>query len=144
MLTPAMSHSLPQWRGWVPPRELVQQDRGVSPKRMMGPPRRCQSIKCPYPRGRTGVRVQSTLERGGARSREACTLERGGARSREVCTVERGRARSREVCTLERGGACSRGLLSGPPWWAAGATAAWALPRVRLSKMHLTLVFCRF
>jgi hypothetical protein len=83
-----MLHSLPQWRGWVPPRESVQQDRGVSPRRMMAPPRRCQSIKCPYLRAGTGVRVQSALERGGARSREACTLERGGARSREVRTLE--------------------------------------------------------
>jgi hypothetical protein len=80
----------------------VQQDRGVSPRRMMAPPRRCQSIKCPYPRMGTGVRVQSALERGGTCSREACALERGGARSREVCI-------------LERGGACSRGPLSGPP-----------------------------
>jgi hypothetical protein len=100
----------------------------VSPRRMMAPPRRCQSIKCPYPRAETGVRVQSALERGEARSREACTLERGGARSREVCT-------------LERGGACSRGLLSGPPWWAAGATAVWAVPSVHLRKMRLALVF---
>jgi hypothetical protein len=123
-----MSHSLPQWRGWVPPRELVQQDRGVSPTRMIATPRRCQSIKCSYPRAGTGVRVQSALERGGARSREAFTLERGGARSREVCT-------------LERGGACSRELLSGPPRWAAGATAAWAVPRVRLRKMRLALGF---
>jgi hypothetical protein len=45
--------------------------------------------------------------------------------------LERGGARSREVCTLERGEAYSRGPLSGPPWWAAGATAAWAVPRVR-------------
>jgi hypothetical protein len=89
----------------VPPRELVQQDRGVSPRRMMAPPRRCQSIKCLYPHAGTGVRVRSALERGGARSRE--------------------------VCALERGGACSRGPLSGPPWWVAGATAAWAVPRVR-------------
>jgi hypothetical protein len=139
-----MSHSLPQWRGLVPPRELVQQDRGVSPRRMMTPPRRRQSIKCPYPRAGTGVHVQSALERGGARSRDACTLERDGARSREACTLERGRARSRGVYTLERGGACSRGLLSGPPWWAAGATASWAVPRVPLSKMRLALVFCRF
>jgi hypothetical protein len=73
---------------------------------MMAPPRRCQSIKCPYPHAGKGVRVPSALERGGARSREACTLERGGA-----C--------SREVCILERGGACSRELLSGPPRWAA-------------------------
>jgi hypothetical protein len=34
------------------------------------------------------------------------------------------------VCALERGGACSRGSLSGPPWWAVGATAAWDMPCV--------------
>jgi hypothetical protein len=85
---------------------------------MMEPPRRCQSIKCPYPRTGTVVRVQGALERGGARSREAYTLERGGAHSREVCA-------------LERGGACSRGSLSGLPWWAAGAAAAWTVPCVR-------------
>jgi hypothetical protein len=34
------------------------------------------------------------------------------------------------VCALERRGACSRGSLSGPPWWAVGATVAWAMPRV--------------
>jgi hypothetical protein len=127
-----MPHSPPQWRGWVPPRELVQQGRGVSPRRMMAPPYRCQSIKCSYLRAGTGVRVRSALERGGARSREVCALERGGARSREVCTLERGGACSREVCTLERGGAGSRGPLSGPPWWAAGATATWAVPCVRV------------
>jgi hypothetical protein len=80
---------------------LVQQDRGVSPRRMMAPPRRCQSIKCPYPRTGTGVRVRSALERGGACSREACTLERGEACSREACALERGGARSREVSILE-------------------------------------------
>jgi hypothetical protein len=31
---------------------------------MMAPPRRCQSIKCPYPRTGTGVRVWSLLEGG--------------------------------------------------------------------------------
>jgi hypothetical protein len=102
------------------------------------------------PRTGTGVRVRSALERGGARSREACTreacaLERGGACSREACALERGGARSREVCILERGGARSRGPLSGPPWWAAGATTAWAVPRVcTLGKMHLALVFSKF
>jgi hypothetical protein len=30
-----MSHSPPQWRGWVPPRELAEQRRGVIPRRMM-------------------------------------------------------------------------------------------------------------
>jgi hypothetical protein len=89
-----MPHSPPQWRGGVSPRELVQQGRGVSPRRMMAPPRRCQSIKCLYPHAGAVVRVRKGLERGGARSR--------GPR------------------TLERGGASSRGPLSGLPWWAAG------------------------
>jgi hypothetical protein len=52
-----------------PPRELVQQDPGVSPRRMMAPPRRCQSIKCPYQRTGTGAHMRSALERGGACSR---------------------------------------------------------------------------
>jgi hypothetical protein len=60
----------------------VQQDRGASPRRMMAPPCYCQSIKCPYPRTGTGVRVRSALERGRARSRAVRTLERGGAYSR--------------------------------------------------------------
>jgi hypothetical protein len=102
----------------------------VSPRRMMAPSRRCQSIKCLYPRTGTGVRVRTALERGGACSRVAWTLERGGARSRQAYSLERGGAHPREVCALERGGACSRGSLSGPPWWAVTATVAWAMPRV--------------
>jgi hypothetical protein len=41
-----------------------------------------------------------------------------------------GGAHPREACALERGGACSRGSLSGPLWWAVGATVAWAMPCV--------------
>jgi hypothetical protein len=73
------------------------------------------------------VRVQGTLERGGARSREVCALKRGGAHSGEVCALEQGEAHSREVCALERGGAHSRevwprarrSLLEGIFEWAA-------------------------
>jgi hypothetical protein len=104
-----------------PPRELVRQDRGASPRRMMVPPCYCQDIKCPYPRTGTGVRARGALERGGACSRTARTLERGGARSREACSLERGGARPRGACALE---------LSGPPRWAVGTTAAWAVPHV--------------
>jgi hypothetical protein len=68
-------------------------------------------------RVREPVRLWGTLERGRARSREALALERGG-----TC--------SREVLALERGGTCSRGPLIGPLRWAAGATAAWAVPCV--------------
>jgi hypothetical protein len=60
-LTPATSHSPPQWWGWVSPRELVRQGRGVMPRRMMAPPRR--AIKCPYPRAGTGVRVREPRAR---------------------------------------------------------------------------------
>jgi hypothetical protein len=30
-----MSHSSPQWRGWVPPRELAEERQGVIPMRVM-------------------------------------------------------------------------------------------------------------
>jgi hypothetical protein len=30
-----MPHSSLQWRGWVPPRELVEQRRGMIPRRVM-------------------------------------------------------------------------------------------------------------
>jgi hypothetical protein len=108
----------------------VRQDRGASPRRMMAPPCYGQSIKCPYPRTRSGVRARNALERGGACSRAARTLERGGACSREAFSLERGGACPREACALERGRACSRGSLSGPLRWAIRATAAWAMPCV--------------
>jgi hypothetical protein len=73
-----------------PPRELVRQDRGASPRRMMAPLCYGQSIKCPYPRTGSGVRARNALELGGACSRAARTLERGGARSRETFPLERG------------------------------------------------------
>jgi hypothetical protein len=111
-----------------PPRELVRQDRGASPRRMMAPPCHCQNNKCLCPRTGLGVRVRNALERGGACSRAARTLERGGARLREAFSLERDGARPREVCARERGGACARGSSSGPPWRAVGAAVAWATP----------------
>jgi hypothetical protein len=67
-LTPSMSHSPPQWRGWVPPKELAQQVRGMIPRRMMAPPRRVRALNA-----RTRVwewaLMRGSLERGGARSR---------------------------------------------------------------------------
>jgi hypothetical protein len=112
------------------PRELVRQDRGASPRRMMAPPCYGQSIKCPYPCTGSGVCARTALERGGACSRAARTLERGGARSREAFSHDRDGAHPREACALERGGACSRGSLSGPLQWAVRATVAWAMPCV--------------
>jgi hypothetical protein len=34
-LTPASSHSPPQWWGWASPRELAKQRRGVIPRRVV-------------------------------------------------------------------------------------------------------------
>jgi hypothetical protein len=91
----------------------------------------CQNIKCPYPRAGAGALVReprarrSPLE--GARA-----LERGETRSRGVLALKRGGTRSREVLALERGGTRSREPLIGPLWWAAGATAAWAVLCVRV------------
>jgi hypothetical protein len=126
-----------------PPRELVRQDWGASPRRMMAPPCYGQNIKCPYPRTGSGVRVRNALERGGAGSRAARILERGRARSREAFSLERGGARPREACALERGRACSRGSLGGPPWRAVGPS--WRGPRPAcLSETRLALAFCMF
>jgi hypothetical protein len=83
-------------------------------------------------RGGARSREALALEPGGTRSREVLALEPGGTRSREVLALERGGTRSREVLALERGGTCSRGPLIGPLRWVAGATAAWAVPYVRV------------
>jgi hypothetical protein len=83
-------------------------------------------------RVREQVRVRGSLERGGARSRGVLALERGGTRSREVLALERGGTRSRGPLALERGVTRSRGPLIGPLQWAAGATAAWVVPCVRV------------
>jgi hypothetical protein len=48
-------------------------------------------------------------------------------------SLERGGNPLEGARALERGGTCSRGPLIGPLWWAAGATAAWAVPCVRVS-----------
>jgi hypothetical protein len=64
--------------GMGSPRELVQQGRGMIPRRMMAPPRRVRTLNA-----RTRVREQACL-RGRPRTRRRRTLERGGARSREA------------------------------------------------------------
>jgi hypothetical protein len=110
-LTPASSHSSPQWWGWAPPRELAEQRRGVIPRRVVA---RLCCVRALNARTRVREQVRSwgNLERGGPRSREAGTLERGGPHSRGAWA-------------LERGGPRSRGRFAGPLRWAAGATAAW-------------------
>jgi hypothetical protein len=112
-----------------PPRELVRQHLGASPRRMMAPHCYGQSIKCPYPRTRSGACARDDLERGGACSRAARTLERGGACSRGSFSLESG------LSPLEGGvhPRARRSLLEGIFKWAAGAvraTMAWAMPRV--------------
>jgi hypothetical protein len=85
-----------------PPRELVRQDRGASPRRMMVPPCHCQDIKCPYPRMGTGVRVRGALERGGACSRAARTSsEAEPARGKRTPSNGAEPARGRSVPSIE-------------------------------------------
>jgi hypothetical protein len=139
-----MSHSSLQWWGWVPPRELAEQRRGMIPRRVMAQLYCVRALNActrvweqvrsrgSLERGEARSRVALALDRGGTRSRGALALERGGTRSRGVLAPERGGTRSREVLALERGGTRSRGPLIGPLQWAAGATAAWAVPCVHV------------
>jgi hypothetical protein len=57
-LTPALPHSAKQRRGWVPPRELAEQHRGVIPRcvSIVACILWCQGIKCPY----TGAGARAT------------------------------------------------------------------------------------
>jgi hypothetical protein len=137
-----MLHSPPQWRGWVSPRELAEQRRGVTPRRVMAR-LCCVRALSARTRVREQVRVRA-LERGGARSRRCepsseAELARGrcqpsseAAPARGVRALERGGTRSREAFVHERGGTCSRGPLVGPIQWSAGTIAAWAVPCVRV------------
>jgi hypothetical protein len=68
-LTPTSSHNIPQWWGWVPPRELVEQRRGVIPRRVRVVARPC------------GVRALNARTHGREQAR-AEALERGGPRLR--------------------------------------------------------------
>jgi hypothetical protein len=59
-----MLHSPPQWRGWVSPRELAEQRRGVIPRRVMA---RLCCVRALNARTcvREQVRLRGSLERGG-------------------------------------------------------------------------------
>jgi hypothetical protein len=76
-----MSHSSPQWRGWVPPRELAEPCGGVIPRRVMVRLCYVRALNA-HTRVREQVRSRGSLERGGSRSRGTLALERGGSRSR--------------------------------------------------------------
>jgi hypothetical protein len=151
-----MLHSPPQWREWVSSRELVEQRRGVIPRRVMAQLCCVRALNA-RTRVQEQVRVRGSLERGEARSRgcepsSEVESARGGASPRarrnpleggvsprarrnpleEVRALERGGTCSREAFALERGGTCSRGPLMGPLQWSAGTIAAWAVPCARV------------
>jgi hypothetical protein len=98
-----------------PPRELVQQKRGVSPRRMMAPLGRCQNIKCPYP------------AYGNGRARAECPRARrspleGGADPRARRSPLEVSAPPRMGRSPPEGGVCPRArrsLLEGIFKWAA-------------------------
>jgi hypothetical protein len=113
-----------------PPRELVRQDRGVSPRRMMVPPAVVRALNA-----RTRVRERACVC--GAPSSEA-ELARGrwgpsseAEPARGIRTPSNGAepTRGRHVPSSEAEPA-SRGSSSGPPGWAVRATVAWAMPHV--------------
>jgi hypothetical protein len=60
------------------------------------------------------------------RGRNGPSSEAEPARGKRT-PLERGGARTREARILERGEACSRGSSSGPPRWAVGVSAMWAV-----------------
>jgi hypothetical protein len=111
-LTPALPHSAAQRRGWVPPRELAEQHRGVIPRRVRVVVRvlRCRGIKCPYTGPERGQRTCGCPQARGPRPMGCLALERGGPRSRGRKGLERFGPRPRERLSLERGGPHSRGI----------------------------------
>jgi hypothetical protein len=102
-LTPATSHSPPQWRGWVPPRELAQQGRGMIPGRMMALPCRVRALNA-----RTRVReracVRGSLERGGGEPSSEAKPARGGREPSSEAEPARGRSEPSSEAELARGG----------------------------------------
>jgi hypothetical protein len=118
----------------IPPGELVRWYRGVSPRRMMVPPRRCQGIKCQ--RTGAGARAWSTLERGGPRSRGASPRARrtpfeGGAGPRARRSLLEVSVPPRTGRSLPEGGThprARRSLLEGI-FERAALVGRWGPPR---------------
>jgi hypothetical protein len=145
-MTPVSSHSAPQWRGWVPPRELAEQCRGMIPRRVRAMARPC-GVRALNARthGREQVRAEA-FERGGPHRRGGhepsgeADLTRGGVSPRAR------RPRSRGSLALERGGPRPRGRLAALPWWAVGATTVSIVlcVCVRLEVSLRFAFFCRF
>jgi hypothetical protein len=95
-LTPASSHSVPQRRGWVPPRELAEQRQGVIPGRVrvVGAALWRQSIKCQHARVGTGAcgnpRARRTSPKGCVSPRARRTSLEGGVSPRARRTLPEG------------------------------------------------------
>jgi hypothetical protein len=149
-LTPALPHSVAQWRGWRT-RELAEQRRGVIPRRVRGTACTCmcQSIKwlgrvSRYGGGvPAGTSSEADLTRGGVQppseaephprgdwpSSEA-GLNRGGARPsseaeprpRGRLALGRGGVLLARCCAPRAKRSFARGCLGRLFWWAAGAT----------------------
>jgi hypothetical protein len=85
-----MLHSSLQWRGWVSPRGLAEQRRGVIPRRVMA---RLCCVRALNARTRVREQVRPRARRSPLEG--VLALERGGTRSRGVLALERGRTRSR-------------------------------------------------
>jgi hypothetical protein len=107
-----MLHSPPQWRGWVSSRELAEQRRGVIPRRVMA--RLCcvRALNA-HTRVREQVRVQGSLERGGARSRgcepsSEAEPARGRCQPSSEAEPAQGGASPRARRNLLEGGVCPR------------------------------------
>jgi hypothetical protein len=77
-----MLHSPPQWRGWVSPRELAEQRRGVIPRRVMARLYHVRALNA-CTRVREQVRVQGNPRARRSPLEGVRALERGGTRSRE-------------------------------------------------------------
>jgi hypothetical protein len=140
-LTPASSHSPPQWWGWAPPREFAKQRWGVIPRRVVAWLCCVRALNARTRAGAGAVVRESRARRSPARGRRGPSSEvepaRGGVSPRARRTSFEGGLSSRARRTSFEGGVsprarrtCSRGYLAGPLWWAAGVTAAWAALRV--------------
>jgi hypothetical protein len=139
-----MSHSPPQWQGWVPPRELAELRRGVIPRCMMALLCRVGALNA-----RT-VREASSEAETSPRARRS-PLEGGvsprARRNRlEGAVSPRARRNPLEGAVSPR---ARRNLLEGAFDWATpvgrgGHRSVGRALCVRLSERCFVLVFCRF
>jgi hypothetical protein len=146
-----MSHSPPQWRGWVPPRELAQQRRGMIPRRMMAPPCWVRALNA-----RTRVReracARGSLERAEVNPRARRNPLDGGVSPRARRNPLDGGVSPRARRNPLEGAVNPRArwnLLEGAFRWATPMgrgdhRSVGRAPCVHLSERCFTLIFCRF